>query len=247
MDKKSSTTQTATQTSSTEPFTGTTKAWAESAYPYVTSKLNSGSSTIADAFNNNTYGVKTNALQDANYNRAMKLLGNSTLTDIAGGSNLDPSTNPYFQKSLDAQLTTAQKAFGSALDSVNSGSQRNGIAQSSMAQKKQANLMDTYNTNVGNMVNTAYENEYNKRLNEMTAANSILASAGTVGDTYQQSQQASKDASVNNALKAESLDSNTISQLLAYLQMMKNGTVTGTTSGSSSTVQNNGIGGLFGM
>lgn len=244
MDKKSSTTQTATQTSSTEPFTGTTKAWAESLYPQLSSGLNTGTSTIADAFNKNTYGVGTNSLQASNYNRAQNLLNNSTLQNMASGS-LIGTTDMSTQ--LAPQISQYNKAFATSLDSLRSGSQRSGMANSSTRRNAENSLAETAQTGLSDMITSAYTKQRQQDISDMTAANSILASAGTVGDTYQQSQQASKDASVNNALKAESLDSNTISQLLAYLQMMKNGTTTGTTSGTSSTTQNNGIGGLFGM
>lgn len=240
MNKTQSTEQ--SQTQSTTPFQGQQAQWAESLYPKLNAGTNKGTATIADAFSNNTYGVGMNGLQKATYDRSMGLMKNKTLTDIAGGANFGATD---VNKQIAPQIEAYKQAFGSSLDSLRGGFQRSGIASSSMRNTAENKLADTSANNLTNFVTDAFSKQRSADVNEMIQANQILSTAGKEGYTYQQADQASRDASISNALKAAGIDTTNINVLMQYLQLMKNPTVTAT--GNSTTTQNNGIGGLFGF
>ena len=229
------------QTTTTKKWTGENAQKAKDAISSLTgyfAKTNAGAGA-ADAWNNNTYSVGLNKLQDADYKRNQALMENGQLASIAAGGNLDVNSNPYFQKRLDAKTRTMQEAFGSSLDSVRGGFQRGGTADSSMRINKENRMLEQQGRTMGEFVNDAYDSEYDKRVQEMLQANSLMNQAGQAGYRYQAAEQASKDSSLGNFAKMYGLDASQQQLLMQYLQTISEPEQT--TTGSSTTQRQMGI------
>jgi hypothetical protein len=240
-------TQNTSQTTKLSKWTGANKTIADSAISGLTDwfKNTNAAAGGADAWNNNTFSVGLNKLQDADYNRNKSLMDNAQLASIAGGGNLDVNSNPYFQKRLDAKIQTMQEAFGSSLDSVRGGFQRGGMADSSMRQNKEKQLVAQQGRTLDEFVNNAYDSEYDKRVQEMLQANSLLNQAGQAGYRYQAAEQASKDSSLFNYAKMYGLDASQKQLLMQYLQTISEPEQT--TNSATTTQRNPGLTDYFSM
>lgn len=214
-----SSTQSSSQTTKTSKWTGANKAYADQTIKGLTSWANNTNPAAgaADAWNNNTFSVGLNDLQTADYNRNSALMNNTELNNIASGGNLDVNSNPYFQKRLDAKIKTMQEAFGSSLDSVRGGFQRGGMADSSMRQNKENQMLAQQGRTMDEFVNDAYDSEYEKRVQEMLQANSLLNQAGQAGYNYNNALQSSKDSSLTNYAKMYGLDASKQQMLMQLL------------------------------
>jgi hypothetical protein len=229
------------QTTSTKKWTGANEQIANQMIGNIGKWFNTSNPAKggADAWNNNTFSVAMNDLQKADYGRNANLMNNSQLNMIAGGGNLDPNTNPYFQKNLDAKVKTFQDAFGTALDSTRGGFQKAGIGDSSMRANKETKMLKAQSTGLDEFVNNAYQSEYDKRVQEMLQANGLLSQAGLAGYRYNQAEQTGKDSSLANFAKLYGLDANQQSMMMQYLNTIAEPTQT--TNGSSTTQKNPGI------
>ena len=202
-----------------QKWTGANKAYADKTIKGLTdwaSNINPAAGA-ADAWNNNTFSVGLNDLQIADYNRNKELMNNAELNNIASGGNLDVNSNPYFQKRLDSKIKTMQEAFGSSLDSVRGGFQRGGMADSSMRQNKENQMLAQQGRTMDEFVNNAYDSEYEKRVQDMLRANSLLGQAGQAGYNFNNALQSSKDASLSNYAKMHALDANKQQMLMQLL------------------------------
>lgn len=191
-----------------QKWTGANKAYAYKTIKGLTdwaSNINPAAGA-ADAWNNNTFSVGLNDLQLADYHRNKGLMENAELNKIASGGNLDVNSNPYFKKRLDSKIKTMQEAFGSSLDSVRGGFQRGGMADSSMRQNKENQMLAQQGRTMDELVNNAYDSEYEKRVQDMLRANSLLGQAGQAGYNFNNAAQASKDSSLANYAKMHVLD-----------------------------------------
>lgn len=222
-------------------WTGANKAYADKTIAGLTSWADNvnPAAGAADAWNNNTFSVGLNDLQVADYNRNKGLMDNAELNNIASGGNLDVNSNPYFQKRLDSKIKTMQEAFGSSLDSVRGGFQRGGMADSSMRQNKENQMLAQQGRTMDEFVNNAYDSEYEKRVQEMLRANSLLGQAGQAGYNFNNAAQASKDASLANYAKMYGLDASKQQMLMQLLNTISEPEQT--TNGTSTTQRNMGF------
>lgn len=242
-----SSTQNSTQTTRTKKWTGPREAIANNMITGLTSWANNTNPAAgaADAWNNNTFSVGLNDLQIADYNRNKGLMDNAELNNIASGGNLDVNSNPYFQKRLDSKIKTMQEAFGSSLDSVRGGFQRSGMADSSMRQNKENQMLAQQGRTMDEFVNNAYDSEYEKRVQEMLRANYLLGQAGQAGYNFNNAMQSSKDASLTNYAKMYGMDASKQQMLMQLLNTISEPEQT--TSGTTTTQRNPGLTDIVGM
>lgn len=207
----------------------------------------SGQNTSAkalDAYNNGTFSTPMNDLQTADYQRNASLMNNEQLNAIAGGANLDPNSDPYFQKNLDAKIEASGRSFAQSLDSANGSFQRGGIGDSSMAYRKRENMLKDQSNSINDLVNDAYDTQHDKAVSEMVTANGLLTQAGNAGYKYQAAIQAIKDGSLANAMKIYGLDASDKQQQMQFLQLISEPEQT--MKGTSTTTNQLGFGSIVG-
>lgn len=230
------------QVSSIKKWTGNNAATADKLLAGI-SDFFAGSNPSADAasaYNNGIYATPINALTQSNYDRNLALSNNAEINSVASGDHLDPNSDPYFQKNLAEQVDKSKRAFATSLDSVNGSFQNGGTADSSMRYRKTNNMLDDQSTNVNDMVNTAYSTQRDKAISEMTQANSLLNTAGAVGNQYQTIMQQMKDGSLATYMKLYGLDASKQTDIMQYLNLISEPTQTtqGTGTSAGTTASN---------
>lgn len=162
-----------------------------------------GNSTLNNMANgNNTYTGTVNStgndLQTGSYDYIKSMLGNQTLNDLATGKMLDPSSNPYLQKSGDLASAALDKSMGQTYNDINSrfgGTNRlfNSSAKRDMAMRAANDLGTQKDTMLNNLYGNAYTNGISQMMNAVGAQSGLAGQANTMGNNQQALDQAGLD------------------------------------------------------
>ena len=217
-----------TTTVKNDAFSGETAKRFEDLYPYLQNKLNTSVS----------YSVPLTASMNDTQQKAItglsSLVDNQNLSDYASGKYLDPSSNPYLQKSLDILRTNANNQFADTAAGIDSRFNNRGFYDSSSHISSLDRAADTANENYNNAATQLLSNQYNQGVGNMLNAQSSLQGANSAllnaGNTAYNIADTDLQRKYQDYLTQQGFNQQDISNLLQYFSVGKNPTQTQTSN-----------------
>ena len=225
-------------TSTTNPYSGKYSSQVDNAYQLISNKANNPTQSYTGQLNATTNDTQNNAVN--NYNN---LTNTQALNDTISGKYLDPSTNPYLQKTYDIAANNINKSYGEQTDQYDSKFGSNSFWGGSQHQKALQDLQGKETQALSDLNTQIYGNAYNQeRTNQMNAINqagNLYGQQYNVGQSQYNNSQDALDRQYSDYQYGNSLDNQNTNNLLQYLSLVKN------PSQSETTTKTPGIGSLL--
>ncbi len=223
MSKKQKSTTTST------PYSGDYKNWAYD----VKNQLWQRNNTPAEPYTGQL-SATPNTTQTSAISGMSNLTNTQALTDTIGGKFLDPSTNPYLQKTYDIAADNINKAYGQQADQYDSkfgtSSFWGGSQHQKAYQDMSDNKMDTLNDLNTQIYGGAYNQERQNQMNAINQASNLYSNQYNLGQSQYENEQAGLDRNYAEQLRQWGVDENDMDRVLQLLSLVKNPSSTSTSS-----------------
>lgn len=224
-------------TTTTNPFSGQYKDWADQAGSYVMGNMGKTGTPYTGQLS-----APINASLQGIFGSMGNYTNNQNLSDYASGKYLDPTTNPYVQAGYNAGVENLMKQFGQIDDRIKSVFNSNGLFNSSMRINTQnKNAADTKKA-ISDFTNNYYSDLYKQGVQDMLNANSTqnsnLNTALQAGITQQQLLQNEMDKQYSEWLRQQGVSDDSIANVLNYLSLVRNPSQTTNTTQKTSGLFN---------